>query len=113
MTPYEFVKTDYTSYLASKKIGYLDLKSYYTTLAVRNNLFAIRDMKEYIAAQDIYYEVTMSCDLEECYSHLTYFMVNAIAYGYKTCNKSWIFYFLAAWDSRKELNAYENQNISQ
>lgn len=98
MTPYQFIKQDFTSALLKNHTEFIDLQFYYNTLAARNNLSSVREMKEYHDIQDMFYDVTMSCNLQECKEQLEYFMVNAIGYGYATSDKKWILYFLAAWD---------------
>lgn len=96
----EFIKTNYTPIFHEKNIKLLDFRAYYNMIAARNNLAEVRTRSDYIGIQNSYYDVTMSCDPSEGTGWIEYFMLNAIAYGFKTLDKCWILYFLAAWDMK-------------
>ena len=94
----EFIKTNYTPIFQEKNIKLLDFRAYYNTIAARNNLAGVRTRSDYQGIQNLYYDVTMSCNPSERTMWIEHFMLNAIAYGFKTLDKCWILYFLAAWD---------------
>lgn len=104
MSALSVLNTDFTEELTRRNIRGLDINAYYKTIAQRNKLSKVRNCADYQSIQDLIYDMTMSCSCDECVRWLRYFMVNAIGYGYKTLNKDWILYFLAAWDIHKEVN---------
>lgn len=63
----------------------------------------LRKQREYQDAQDMFIDVTMSCDMEEAIGSLEFFREKAVAYGLETKDKNWGYFFLAAYDLEKRL----------
>lgn len=57
----------------------------------------------YIECTDMFLELTMSGDKDEALDWMSYWMVNAIAYGIETKNLDWKLKFLAAYDIYQSL----------
>ena len=59
----------------------------------------LRKSEEYLEAQDLFYELTMSCTVQEAMFWLKQWMYKARAYaGTKLDMKTWEAYYLAAFD---------------
>ena len=102
MTVYEFIKEEPNEIMLDKAEIY-DV-DYLERLLVRTNQHKdLREQDEYKKAQDIYIELTMSCDRGEAVGWMRYWMAKAIAYGLETKDKRWGYFFLAAYDLRREL----------
>lgn len=99
MTAYELTKTDYTGKVKPQTYQANTL----AFLLISNNSKDLRAQPEYKEAEDIYYEVTGSCNMQEAKHWLNYFQANAIAYGIATQDKKWGYYFLAAYDMSERL----------
>ena len=99
MTGYEFTKFN-PEYSYKCRAKEYDLNVLVRKIEERGDC---RTNEDYEDCQNIYYELTGSCDLEECKSWMKYWMNNAIAYGIQTKNADWQYKFLAAYDIWKNL----------
>lgn len=103
MTAYEFTKFTPTFTCDAKARTY-DTNMLASLLVKRNPNKDLRSQRCYKEAEDIYYELTMSCNKGEALAWLRYWMSNAIAYGLATNDTKWGYYFLAAYDIQNRLN---------
>lgn len=97
MNAYEFTRfeADFTNTLKAKSYNITDMaKKIYATSGGRD----FRKDSHYKECEDMYVELTMSCDKKEAIGWMQYWMVNAIAYGIQTKNLDWKCKFLAAYD---------------
>ena len=94
MTGYEFTKFN-PAYACKCKAKEYDLNVLVRKIEEQGDC---RTNADYEDCQNIYYELTQSCDLEECRSWMRFWMNNAIAYGIQTKNSDWRYKFLAAYD---------------
>lgn len=102
MTAYEFTRFEPTFTYADRARVY-DANMLASLLVQRNPSKDLRTQREYREAEDIYYELTMSCDRGEALAWLRYWMANAIAYGLTTKDTKWGYFFLAAYDIQSRL----------
>ena len=58
---------------------------------------------EYTMVEDMYYELTMSCNKDEAMAWMKTWMLWARAYWYDTLNEDWKSKFLAAFDIYMQL----------
>ena len=98
MTAYEFTRFEADRTYLLKAKGYdIDVIAMKIDLAnLSRNCF--RDTVEYANAQDVFYDLTMSCNDKEALRWLGHWMLNAIAYASQTKDLDWRIFFIAAYD---------------
>ena len=103
MTAYEFIRSE-NNYLKKHPTnrGY-DANIIARNIIDRNPGKDVRSMSQYIEAEDAFLDATMSCSRNEALDWMKYFMANAMAYGWETYDKHWMFFFLAAYDIYESL----------
>ena len=102
MNAYEFTRFEADKVNTLKAKGY-DIDTVAYLIDYNNpdkNYF--RDTKEYQEAQDVFYELTMSCNLKERIGWMKRWMLNAIAYGFSK-DLNWRAFFMAAYDIHSNL----------
>lgn len=102
MTAYEFIKND-VSVIDRKKVDLYDADMLVSILEKVNSGKNLREQKEYRDAWDSFIDCTMSCDRGEAIGWMRYWMGKAIAYGLETKRREWGYFFLAAYDLRRDL----------
>ena len=102
MTGYEFVKLE-MSRSNMRKAELYDARELENLLVRMNKNKDLREQKEYKDAEDAFIDCTMSCERSEAIGWMRYWMGKAIAYGLETKDKRWGYFFLAAYDLRREL----------
>lgn len=102
MNPYKFCNTkpDYTTLCIVKNKSPLDVlgtqkPELWDSIRKGN---AGKLSTEYKKAEDMYYELTMSCNKDEAMTWMKTWMLWARAYWYDTLNADWMSKFLAAFD---------------
>ena len=97
MTAYEFTRfeSDFTSKMKAQAY---DADTVKFQIEYAHKTSDIRGEAEYSDAENVFTELTMSCNMNEAIRWMQYWMANAIAYGIQTKNRDWQHKFLAAYD---------------
>ena len=102
MTAYEFINYD-AGYEYRQKALQCCMQRVYQLILINNPGRDFTTELEYKDAENIFYDVTGSCDKGEACDWLMDFMVQAVAYGFETKNLDWQHKFLAAHNILKNL----------
>lgn len=98
MTGYEFTRfeANFTTKLKIKNFAF-DIKAVEFHIDY-NSREDLRKTADYEDAKFWFIETTSSCIKEEAINWMSYYMMNAVAYGMETKNLDWRTKYLAAYD---------------
>lgn len=102
MTGYEFIKVKINRRNLERAEMY-DANELEKLLIRMNKNKDLREQRDYKDAQDAFIDCTMSCDRGEAIGWMRAWIGKAIAYGLETKDTKWGYFFLAAYDLRREL----------
>lgn len=111
MSAYEFTRFE-ADFTAKEVAQYYDLGTIEFMIGYNNPDRNLREEPEYIDADSVFYELTMSCSYEEALNWAKYWTMNAIAYGNQTRNRDWMHKFLAAYDLYTYLLSQKNVGVN-